>query len=578
MKLTRTVKKLFYKLVPSWLSSKILGTSKSLYVRLSRSLFFFILLVALIPSLFQALIANHECGRMVEQEYKNRLVWQMRHTQESVDEFLADHITALRFLFGSYSIDEFKEQEKLHQIFSKFKGQFPNLMFVDLGLVDSTGYQTTHTGPYKLQGENYANESWFYEVVVRGGYTSDVFLGRRKTPHILMAIKSPPFENGTFWILRSTINPEAFEKMVGAMNCLHEDDTFLINKDGLLQSSSRFNGEVLDPYFLQPPSPRQEIVFAENGNAQGQKEVIAYASLRNKDWLLVFVQPLSVKLRDLYALQRSMIGVLILCITGVFLLAIVITRNFVGRLKAAEQEHEALLHKVEHTNKLALIGRLAAGVAHEINNPLAIINEMAGLMKDKTEMANDFADKDRYLQLLQTIHSSVDRCRTITHRLLGFARQMDVSPEVIDVNDLITEVLGFLEKEAFHRSIRIDLDLTEPLPTIESDRGQLQQVLLNVINNAMHAVDNGGEIFITTWATEEKAVKVKIRDNGCGIPQDKIERIFEPFFTTKGREKGTGLGLSITYGIINKLGGKVSVESEVGKGTTFIIELPGYCG
>jgi two-component system NtrC family sensor kinase len=326
------------------------------------------------------------------------------------------------------------------------------------------------------------------------------------------------------------------------------------------------------------PTPRQEIVFAENKNSLGRKEVIAYASLRNKDWLLVFVQPLSVKLRDLYALQRWMIFVLLFCIAGVFLLALGITRNFVGRLKEAEQEHEALLHKIEHTNKLALIGRLAAGVAHEINNPLAIINEMAGLMKDKTEMADDFADKKRYLQLLQTIHGSVDRCRAITHRLLGFARQMDVSPEVIDVNDLIREVLGFLEKEAFHRSIRIDLDLTEPLPTIESDRGQLQQVLLNVINNAMHAVDNGGEIFINTWANEEKAVTVKIRDNGCGIPADKLNRIFEPFFTTKGRGQGTGLGLSITYGIINKLGGKVSVESEVDKGTTFIIELPGYMG
>jgi len=559
MKLPRTVRKLFDKLVPTWMSSKLLGASESLYVRLSRSLFFFILLVALIPSLFQALTANHECRRMVEQGYRNRMVWQMRHTQASLDEFLANHLTALRFLFGSYSIEEFNEQERMHQIFSKFKGQFPGLMFVDLGLVDSTGYQKTHTGPYELQGEDYANESWFYEVVVRGTYTSDVFLGRRKTPHILMAIKSPPFENGTFWILRSTINPEAFEKMVGGMNSLHEDDTFLINKKGLLQSSSRFNGEVLDPYFLQPPSPQ---------------EVIVYASLRNKDWLLVFVQPLSVKLRDLYALQRWMISVLIFCIAGVFLLALGITKNFVGRLKEAEQEHEALLHKIEHTNKLALIGRLAAGVAHEINNPLAIINEMAGLMKDKTELADDFADKDRYLKLLQTIHSSVDRCRTITHRLLGFARQMDVSPEVIDVNDLIREVLGFLEKEAFHRSIRIDLDLTEPLPTIESDRGQLQQVLLNVINNAMHAVDNGGEILITTWATDENAVTVKIRDNGCGIPADKLNRIFEPFFTTKGRDKGTGLGLSITYGIINKLGGKVSVESEVGKGTTFIIELP----
>ena len=336
MKLARSIRKVFDKLVPTWLSSQLLGAPDSLYVRLSRNLFFFILLVALIPSLFQALIANHECARMVEQEYHNRLVWEMRHTQESVDDFLADHLNALRFLFNYYSFDEFTDQEKLHQIFSKFKGQFPGLMFVDLGLIASSGHQVTHTGPYALQGENYANEPWFYEVIVRGSYTSDVFLGRRKTPHIMMAIKSPPFDGGAFWILRATINSEAFENMVGSMKCLHEDDSFLINKDGILQSSSRFHGGVIDSYSLQMPAPRPEIVFTENKSSQGRKEVIAYASLRNKDWLLVFVQPLSVKLRDLYALQRWMVSVLLFCIAGVFLLALGITRNFVGRLKEAE--------------------------------------------------------------------------------------------------------------------------------------------------------------------------------------------------------------------------------------------------
>jgi two-component system NtrC family sensor kinase len=151
---------------------------------------------------------------------------------------------------------------------------------------------------------------------------------------------------------------------------------------------------------------------------------------------------------------------------------------------------------------------------------------------------------------------------------------MHVAHEVIDINALIREVLGFLEKEAFHRDIKIDLDLLDDLPMIKSDRGQLQQVFLNIINNAMDAVNKGGEISISSWVQDEEMVGVKVRDNGCGIPPDKLNRIFEPFFTTKQRDKGTGLGLSITYGIINKLGGKVSVESEINKGTTFTIELP----
>jgi two-component system NtrC family sensor kinase len=112
------------------------------------------------------------------------------------------------------------------------------------------------------------------------------------------------------------------------------------------------------------------------------------------------------------------------------------------------------------------------------------------------------------------------------------------------------------------------------LPTVVSDRGQLQQVFLNVINNAMDAVDKGGEIRVGTWSKDEEMIAVKISDTGCGIAPDKLKRIIEPFYTTKRMGKGTGLGLSITYGIIDKLGGKVSVESEVNKGTTFIIEIP----
>jgi len=453
------------------------------------------------------------------------------------------------------------------------KKGFPD--FVDIGLIDSTGVQNTYAGPYELLGKNYRDEHWFDELVVRGSYISDVFLGYRQIPHVVMAIKSPLSDKGEFWVLRATIDAKAFDRMVGVMNCGHEDDTFIINEKGFLQNTSRFHGNALSRLHMPIPAGTQSVVLTEGRNCRDQKAIIAYCSLNKKDWMLAFVQPLSEKEKGLYALQLKMTTVSIIVFIGVFLLAMWITRNFVGRLKEAEQEHEAIVHKAEHTSKLASIGRLAAGVAHEINNPMAIISEKAGLIKDLTEMSDEFANRERFLDLVQSIHSAVVRCRAITHRLLGFARQMDVSPEVIDLNDLIREVMSFMEREAFLRDIRIELDLSEDLPTIKSDRGQLQQVFLNVVNNAMDAMGRGGEIGISSiWVVDEEMVRVKIRDNGCGIPPDELTRIFEPFFTTKGQGKGTGLGLSITYGIINKLGGKVSVESQVNKGTTFTIEIP----
>ncbi len=242
------------------------------------------------------------------------------------------------------------------------------------------------------------------------------------------------------------------------------------------------------------------------------------------------------------------------------------------RAEDALRESEQLLLQA---HKMEAIGRLAAGVAHEINNPLAVINENAGLMKDLLELSENIEqNKEKFLGTLDVIFENINRCRTITHRLLGFARRTDISYAVIDVNDAVREVIGFLEKEILYRNIHLKLNLKEDLPSVVSDKGQLKQVLLNIINNAVDAVEKGGLIEIFTDIKDENAIRVSVRDNGHGIPEDIIKHIFEPFFTTKEKGKGTGLGLSISYGIMQKMGGTILVESKDGNGTTFIVEIP----
>jgi signal transduction histidine kinase len=224
--------------------------------------------------------------------------------------------------------------------------------------------------------------------------------------------------------------------------------------------------------------------------------------------------------------------------------------------------------------KLAILGTFAAGVAHEINNPLAIINEKAGLMKDILEMSDNCEHKTRFLNLLNSIFESVNRCQRVTHRILGFARKTEVSIEIFDLNDLIKYLTVFLEKEILYKNIRLELNLKENLPEIRSDKGQLQQVFLNIIKNAIDAVENGGLVTVSTDIKDENMVRVSIKDNGYGISAEDLKHMFEPFFTTKEKGKGTGLGLSITYGIVKNLGGNILVESEINKGTTFILEIP----
>jgi len=240
---------------------------------------------------------------------------------------------------------------------------------------------------------------------------------------------------------------------------------------------------------------------------------------------------------------------------------------------AVKRLHQKQAQLVE-TEKLATMGKFAAGVAHEINNPLAIINEKAGLMKDILDMSEDSNYKEKFLGIIHSMLDNVNRCRTITHRILGFSRRMDITSSSFSLNETINEVLEFLERDIEYKNIHMGLQLAPDIPEIRSDKGQIQQVFLNIVKNAIDAVEAGGAIDISTTVKAEQAVVVSIKDNGPGIPEDVIKQIFEPFFTTKAKGKGTGLGLSITYGITRNLGGNIFVKSEVGKGTTFIVEMP----
>ena len=184
------------------------------------------------------------------------------------------------------------------------------------------------------------------------------------------------------------------------------------------------------------------------------------------------------------------------------------------------------------------------------------------------------AHKEKLIKSIDAILDAVQRCKVITHRLLGFARRMDVAFEHIDISDLLREVLGFLEREALYNRIRFELCFAENLPMVFSDRGQLQQIFLNIINNGIDAIEKDGLITLSTELHNEEIIDVHIKDTGPGMSPEILTRIFDPFFTTKELGKGTGLGLSITYGLAKKLGGNITVESKIGEGTTFTVRLP----
>jgi signal transduction histidine kinase len=162
----------------------------------------------------------------------------------------------------------------------------------------------------------------------------------------------------------------------------------------------------------------------------------------------------------------------------------------------------------------------------------------------------------------------------VTKQLLGFARHTEVSVSTVPVGKIIGGVLSFLDKEASYRNITLNLEIPDDLPPLITDRGTVQQIFLNLINNAFQAVGDGGRIDIVGTSVDGGKIAVRVSDNGCGISDENLQRIFEPFFSTKKDSGGTGLGLSITYGLVQRLGGQIAVESELGKGTTFTVTLP----
>jgi len=232
-----------------------------------------------------------------------------------------------------------------------------------------------------------------------------------------------------------------------------------------------------------------------------------------------------------------------------------------------QQLRIATSRQIGQSAKLASIGRLAAGIAHEINNPLTGVLTFAHLLRQKATM-DDQSKED-----IDVIVRETTRVREIVQGLLNFARESPPQKQSLDINEVLSQTMTLVRSQKEFHKITVEEKLGTNLPYILGDKNQLQQVFLNLSLNACEAMEKGGSLSITTSYSDGK-VRIAFHDSGCGIKQEHMERIFDPFFTTKPVGKGTGLGLSVSYGIIEQHGGSIEVESEEGKGSTFTIILP----
>lgn len=541
--------------------------------RLRRSLIVTMFLLTLIPLGLTSLLSFFQYRQLLQQETLNYMRWHGENGRFALIVFLDKLRNALVITANSYPVTELTSQSGLDRIFAELKNDHKGL--VDLSLIGPDGIQVAYAGPYNLAGKNYQDSPWYASALSRKVFTSDVFTGYRNIPHFVITVtKKEPGTEG-YWVLRASIDTRTLEDFFTSMSTELVDDIFLLNQDSILQTSSRFSGRTGEKYVkpLAVGSKGFEIVTVHRGDTHILR---AAGVVPGTPWTLILEQKDYSERKDWFSFRNQLASILLATAVLAGIISVNVARLLADKIRETEEERELLFKAQEHTNKLASIGRLAAGVAHEINNPLAIINEKAGLLKDLIGLSPDFPQQEKFLSQLTSLEGAVERARTITHRLLGFARRMDVSLKKLQLNEVIQEVLGFLQKEIMYRNIRLSLDLQADLPQITADQGQLQQVFLNIINNAIDAIDRDGNIAISTHKITENRVQVVIHDDGPGIPPNIQQSIFEPFFTTKtgNNRHGTGLGLSITYGLVKKLGGEIYVTSEEGAGTSFSLVFP----
>ena len=441
--------------------------------------------------------------------------------------------------------------------------------FVTVDIVDSAGTMLVRWGPI-LQPPTHRNHELL--TALRDGrrrtIVSNVYLEPDNKAYFDLAVRLDDGAQARFAVAR--VDPlKVHDYLFG-----HEESsdlrTVVVDNEGRFQMVVGAIARLTDSSTLTPPS--SPLLGSAEAVFRNHDMTYAYGRLSQADWILLAVPA---ELRDgswLSGFRRPLLG---------FSLILVMVLSFVvvsraGSIVRTQKDSDRTRAQLEHAAKLASVGELAAGIAHEINNPLAVISEEAGLMADflNPQLSQRPSDTE-LVHHLDSIQEAVYRCRDITRKLLRFVRRTDVDLRAHNIHAMIDAVVdGPLGTEIVISNAEIVRRYDHSLPSVPTDRNQFQQVLVNILKNALDALDaKPGTITITTTG-RDKQVRVAIADTGHGMTSEQLGQVFVPFFTTKEVGKGTGLGLSVSYGIMRSLGGSIEVASEAGKGSVFTLVLP----
>lgn len=565
------------------MENKILKKQKN-RTRLKHSILTRMIVVPFIPFILALGVSFYYFTTALENKTVNSLTRIVEDHREMIESFLMERTSDLALITNTYDFHQMNSTSAMSAIFENLKQR--SNAFVDLGIFDSKGVHIRYSGKYPLTGKDYKDEVWFKKVMNTGYYISDVFLGYRNVPHFIIAVKQTSRDDS--WVLRATIDTQFFDQLVSKVRIGKTGEAYILNKTGVAQTRRR-SGDISvleeDPQYSQFPVFKNSIhTFIQSDNQQN-RYLYAATGLKNGEWLLVVRQ----EKKDAYAaLYKALYLNLMIMVVGgavIVIMAVYMTERILKNIDQLGMEKEVLGHQLIRAAQLAEIGEMAAGFAHEINNPLQIVKSEHALIESclseflDTENIQNNDNVREIKDSLDQIKLQVNRCSNITQAILKFGRKNEIKEQLLNPGIAIPEIIAMVEKKAAVNGITIENDISRDIPGFMGDPSQFQQVMLNLLNNAFDAVTDrhgasGGRIGIRARKNNDHRIDIEISDNGSGICSEDMGKVFSPFFTTKPVGKGTGLGLSVCYGIIESFGGTMQVESQQNVGTKFIINLP----
>ncbi len=436
-------------------------------------------------------------------------------------------------------------------------------------------------GRENLRDRDVKNRAWYRNGMAGETYTSTIFPDLDGRLAILVSVPLQRSGREIRGVLAAVIDFQNVADSLTGTSIGRTGEFYLVDKDGRLLTGTRLGSGRIG----------QKIPIENSGGSPGQIEIKEYTDYRGKrvlrvieglrelGWIIVAEQDSEEAFAEINSLRRTVSGFVVILILLTALTAWLMSNRIVGLLKKAESEKEELEMQVIQKDKLASMGFLTAGIAHELNTPLASALLYAQMLKEDTGES-----WPEHAKALDSVIEEIERGGNIVRNLLAFSRQARISSTVTDVNEILIRLLEIARKLCSERKIEVTSSLEDNLPFVNGDGAVLHQVFMNMVANAVEVMDNGGVLEVTTrYVPALNKVKVEIQDTGPGIPKASIDKVFDPFFTTKKAGKGTGLGLAISYGMVRKMGGQIRVVSisnqdrqpQTGPtGTTFIVELP----